>query len=314
MQARPASLPPTGVLFDAPLGDRIEDLLAYSLLYALEGKDRIRVAALSVSKSNLQAAQFCESLARFFMGGSPFLRLPVGLTDDRYSAGPSSMFEPVLSAKDEEDKPRWPYSIRKFTDTADNVPLLRNALTAFHDGNAVVVCTGRATNLARMLSLQGAKEIIQAKARLLVLTDAAGQDSDALAKVKAEWPTPMVCAGDSLNQHLKISLAEFTAKMTWTEHHPVVEAWKAAGPQAATASGAAMAAIHYAANPSGEEITVADFGGKVRSLQVKPEAAPQLLASWLELISFKPEPRRRFRPPVVVDKPPEKPKLPTGPA
>lgn len=314
MQSSSMPLPPAGVLFDAPLGDRVEDLLAFSLLYALDAKDEIRAAALSVSKSNLQAAQFCEALARFFMGGSPFLRLPIGLSDDRYSLESSPMFDPVLSAKDDEGEPRWPHSIQRLVDTADNVPLLRNALTAYHDGNAIVVCTGRATNLAKLLALPGAHDIIVKKARLLILTDAAAADPAARDKVLAGWPTPIVVAGDDLNEHLSLSLADLAARITWTEHHPVLAAWKAMGQDSAIAHGAALAAVWHAARPKSEDLTLATAAGKPARLQVTAAAAPRLTSAWLDLLSFKPEPRRRFRPPPPPAKPPEKPKPASGPA
>jgi hypothetical protein len=312
MQSPPLNLPPAGVLFDAPLGDRPEDLLALTLLYALDAKDEIRAAALSVSKSNLRAAQFCESLARFLQGGTPFLRLPVGLTSDDHARQDSPMFDPVLQARDGEDEPRYPFSIRGLNDTADNVPLLRNALTAYHNGNAIVVCTGRATNLAKLLALPGARGIAAEKARLLVLTSAAASDAEALAAVRKHWPTPIVMAGEALDRELTISHEALASKIAWTKNHPVLAAWQASGGR--PASGAALAAVFHAARPKSEDLTLGPADGNIRPLQLTAGSAARLTEALLELLAFQPVPRRRFRPPPAEVKPPEKPKPPSGPA
>src|ERR1035438_5667603 len=52
--------------------------------------------------------------------------------------------------------PKFARNIVKMNDTADPVALIRNALSAQFDQNAIVLLTGPATNLAGLLALPGA--------------------------------------------------------------------------------------------------------------------------------------------------------------
>src|ERR1700688_656042 len=79
--------PSLGVVFDSDMGSGIDDALALAMLYGYEGKNEARVISISVTNSNLQAAAFCDVVARFYSepagGGSlgAFARpaMPIGL-------------------------------------------------------------------------------------------------------------------------------------------------------------------------------------------------------------------------------------------
>src|SRR5215831_12607128 len=79
--------PPVGVVFDAGMGNRIDDALAMALLYGLDGKNEARVAALAVSTPSLNAAAFCDVIRQFYTitGTGPFAGffrgLPIGLAN-----------------------------------------------------------------------------------------------------------------------------------------------------------------------------------------------------------------------------------------
>ena len=68
MQSPEEKKPPVGIIFDSDLGNRIDDTLALALLYGFDGKREARVVSVSVSKSNLKAAAFCETVGRFYAG------------------------------------------------------------------------------------------------------------------------------------------------------------------------------------------------------------------------------------------------------
>src|SRR5690349_37342 len=60
--------PSVGVIFDADLGNTIDDALALALLYGLQGKNESRVISVSVSKPSVKAAAFADALVRFYTG------------------------------------------------------------------------------------------------------------------------------------------------------------------------------------------------------------------------------------------------------
>src|SRR5229473_6464875 len=78
--------PPVGFIFDSDMGNSIDDALALALLYGFDGKNEARVVSVSVSKPNLKAAAFCETVGRFYAGtvssgfGGSGRTLPIGLS------------------------------------------------------------------------------------------------------------------------------------------------------------------------------------------------------------------------------------------
>jgi len=170
------------------MGRNIDAALALSMIYGL---GRGRLIAAGISNSSLDAAAFVEGLARFYMAGV----LPIGLAED----GPRLNDAPMLSV------PLAARRIRDVTDTADPAVVFRNGLLTQQDQQAIAVLAGPATNLARTLILPGARDIVAAKVRLLVM--AAGEfrggrvdpriraDVASARKLLAEWPSPLVAVG-----------------------------------------------------------------------------------------------------------------------
>lgn len=187
--------PPLGVIYDVSFGDSSEDAQALALLYTLASRNECRVAAVSISKPSLKAAIAADIVARQ-AGASPRRALPIGLATE----GPGSEDTPALSAildgKHES-------AIRSLNDTAEPHALIRNALTAQHDQNAVIVCCGRLSNLRLTLDLPGTRPFIEQKSRMLVVAagDFSGAaqpdpniaiDIPAARRVLTEWPGRIV--------------------------------------------------------------------------------------------------------------------------
>jgi hypothetical protein len=303
--------PPLGVVFDSDLGDRIDAALALAALYTLDGKSELRVISLSVSRPDLKSAAFCEVLARFYNPGGRML--PVGMATGGAPAGTPPMLSVPLGRRNAAGAPVYQHGIAQLNDTADPLALIRNAFTAQQDQNGVMVVAGRMTNLAGVVALPGALEIIARKARLLVVggpRPLARDDAAALGKVLAVWPTPVVVAdfGDTL----RYPAAGIEKDFAWAADHPLLDAWRTATPNDAPAGDAAAAL--YAVRPQAEfwklsvpgTITLRDdgapslapgAGGKHRLLHVDPAQREKLLGVLAELISAKPVPRQsRFRP------------------
>ncbi len=330
MQRGLQAIPPVGIVFDCDLGNDIDDALALALLYGLDGKNECRVVGTTISKPNLKAAALSEVIGRFYSGAvsaafnSVGRTLPVGLATGGGNAADTPMLAVPLAKQTAEGKPAYSHGIHKLTDTADPLDVLRNALSAQHPRNAIVVVAGPASNMAALLRYPPAKPLIAQRCRLLVI--AAGSypdgkpepgiqaDTAAARHLFAEWPTPIVAAGSEVGETIPFPGASIEKDFAWSAAHPVVDAYKAYRPMPYDASTTAMAAVLYAVRSKDSffqlsepgTITVLDDGrtkftpspdGKHRYLIVDQSQKGKIQQDYVELASAKPvprAPRRRF--------------------
>lgn len=328
MQFTGLGKPPVGVVFDSDMGDNIDAALALALLYGFDGKNEARVVSLSVTKSNLQSAAYCDAVARFYAGAvnggfDGFARkLPVGMAVTGKISNSTPMLTETLARVNADGTAQYPNTIHQLNDTADPAALIRNAFTAQYDQNAMAVLCGPATNLVNALRLPGVKDLISRKARLLaVACDSLAQDIPAARRLFAEWPGPIVTAGNDIGAALPFPAASIEKDFAWSPAHPIADAYRAykAMPYDAPASG--MAAVLYAVRPqegyfklsAPGTVAVLDDGsleftaspaGKHRSLIFDPEQKDRILQVYTEVASAKPVPRQRPKKPVkAADKP-----------
>jgi inosine-uridine nucleoside N-ribohydrolase len=328
MQARRQEKPPVGIIFDAGLGNSIDEALALALLYGLDGKGEARVVSLSVSKPNLKAAALCEVIGRFYAGaasgafGAVGRTLPVGLADEGKLPEDTPMLTAPLSKRNGEGAQLYSHGIEKLSDTAEVRALIRNALTAQPDQNCIVVLTGPATNLARVLDLHGVKDLISRKVLFLSVVGGAYSDGPpqfniktdiaAAKKLFAEWPTPIVASGDEVGASLLFPAASIEKDFAWSSAHPVVDAYRAYKPMPYDAPTWAMTAVLYAVRPQEGYFKLSDPGtisvlddgrtkftplpeGRHRYLIMDPAQKDRIIKIYSEIASAKPVPRQPRR-------------------
>ena len=313
MQFQSQARPPVGVVFDADLGNAIDDALALAMLFGFQGRNESRVLSVSTTKSSLAAAIFADVLVRFYTGEpGPFApAIPIGLSLSGNMPAPNPMLDAVVG------NPKYARTIVKMNDTADPVALIRNALSAQLDQNAIVVLTGPATNLAGLLAIPGAPPLIAQKVRYLVVAADALTMSDipAAKRLFAEWPTPVVTAPGELGDAVPFPAASIDKDFAWSDAHPLVAAYRAWRPMPYDAPAAAMAAALYAVHPEGNYFKLSDPGtvdvagdgrirlspapnGKHRTLIFDPAQKDRIQQIYAETASTKPVGRaQRFRPP-----------------
>lgn len=322
MQFTPGK-PPVGVLYDADFGRGIGQALGLCLLYGLDGKNECRVVSISVSRPNLRAAAAAEIFGRFYAGavsgafGAVGRLLPTGLASEGGDKASTPIIDAILDKKTAEGKPAYAHGLQTINDTAEPAPLLRNALTAQHDGNCLIVLNGPASNLAALLDLYNAKPWIERKARVLVIAGGPGFASvpAAARKLLAAWPTPIVYVPAEIGTAIPYPGASIEADFAWSTAHPLVDAYRAGGAMPYDASTTEMAAVLYAIRNEKEKLfgisdagmlSIGDDGsvrfaaeanGKHRQL-LPPDAAQKerIARMYIELASAKPVPRvPRFR-------------------
>ena len=310
--------PAVGIIFDCDMGNRIDDVLALALLYGLDGRNEARVVSVSLTKSNLKAAALADAMIRFYTLG--FSRtLPVGMADDGKMPEDTKILTATLARMNAEGKPAFPHGMNSVNDTAECSALIRNALTAQHDGNAIVVLGGPATNLAKALDLPGVKDLITRKVRYLVMS--AGQfpagDADfniatdvaAAKKVLSEWPGQIIACGNEVGEALLYPGSSIEKDYAWAPVHPVVEAYKAAGSMPYDAPSLDMAAMLYAGRPNEAYFRLSEPGlikirddagteftpsanGKHRHLIIDAAQKDRIVKAYVELAGAKPVVRR----------------------
>jgi hypothetical protein len=307
MQFPGTAKPPVGIVFDSAMR-RIDDALALAMLHGFEGKDQARIAAVCVSNADLQAAQFCDAVGRFYASATTgpaamFMHfMPIGLADGK-AAAESPMLSAPLAKKSADGKPVYATAVKSVNDTADGATLIRNVLMAQYDQNAAVVLSGPATDLARLLDMYGVKEWIARKVRLLCVADSGIQaDAAAARKVFAEWPTPIVTAGREIGEALPFPGDSIDKDFAWSaERHPVVDAYRAYQPMPYDAPSWAMAAMLYAVHPDGGYFKLSGSGNR-RELILDPEQKERIIRTYIEMASAKPVARKPRRPPDDKDK------------
>ena len=324
MQGRGFVKPPTGITFDTDFGTSIDSILTIALLRAMSSKGQCRVISVSVTNSNLKAAQAEEALSDFYLGTSlgPGTGFgggadKIGLATDGKIKTDTPIIKAILDKKNSQGKPAYPYKIESFIDTAECGVTIRNMLLAQNDLNAVVLLDGPAGNLVQLMNLYGAKPQITAKVKHLIAAVGAypngaaengiKTDIAAARKLFAEWPTPIIAVGTEVGEAIPYPGDSLDKDFAWAQDHPLIDAYKAFKPMPYDAVTPGMAAALYAANPDDGyfklsdpgTITVLDdgrtkftpgAGGKHQYLIADPAQKEKIQKLYVELVSAKPVP------------------------
>jgi hypothetical protein len=233
-----------------------------------------------------------------------------------------------------DGKPLYRHGIESLTDTAEVEAVIRNALTAQQDQNAIAVLAGPANNLVRVLDLPGAKDLIAQKVRYLVVAAGAyptggpefsiKTDISAARRLFAEWPTKIVATGSEVGDGLPFPASSIEKDFAWSPAHPVVDAYRSARPMPYDAPSYGMAAALYAVRPQENYFKLSDPGtisvledgrtrftpsaeGKHRYLILDLAQKERIIQTYVELASAKPTPRQpRFRQQKKADEPAKK--------
>jgi len=309
----PERKPPPVLTFDTSI-DGIDQVLALAMLLSYDSKREIRLTSLSLSRNNLQIAEFCDLIGRFY-GTNPTIGMHAKGASD---TGVSPMVASVLSRRTPDGKPAYSRNVTRLNDTADPVALIRNALTAQPDQTATVVLAGPPTNLLGMLALPEGKKLVQKKVRTFILAGPFG-DREGIARLLELWPGSAIFVSEDIGKTLRFPASSIDEDFAWASTHPVIDAFRSANTPATSLQDGvpaiAMAAALFAAHPEEGYFTLSDPGvmtvlaggqlqfitaaqGLHRQLMTGAAQSERIVQAWRQIVSAKPpEPRRGNRGP-----------------
>jgi hypothetical protein len=232
---------PVRLIFDTDLGNDVDDVLALSVLHALETRGQCKLLGVTVTKPDELAAPFVDAMNTFY--GRP--GIPLGFTQARL-ANPPSKFLALVETKD-HGKLRFPHKLRRSSDAPEATRLLRTLLSREADHSVVIIQVGYFSNLAALLDTPGddlsplpGRELARRKvAKLSVMAGSFGrvegsdrflefnvtQDLPAARKVAAEWPGPIVWSGFEIGIAIPFPAASIERDFAYVAHHPAREAY-----------------------------------------------------------------------------------------
>ena len=294
-----AATPPR-VIFDTDIGNDIDDALALAMLHTMESRGEAKLIGVTITKDHPNAAKFVDIVNTFYGRGT----IPIGIVKNGKTPEDSPMLRVPV-----QHTPPYAAANRPPEDAVD---LLQRLLKKEKNGSVVIAQVGFSTNLARLLDVPGAKELIRRKVRLLSMMAGAFPkgnaeynvkiDIPAAQKVFAEWPTPIVTSG------FEIGLAVlYPAKAieAMNANNPVAESYKAYKKMPYDRPTWDLTAVLYGVRPGAGNFTLspagtitvdvagktthtADAKGKHRYLVLAAEKRGEVLKELVDLSSQPP--------------------------
>lgn len=226
------------VIFDTDIGNDVDDVLALSVLHALQTRGDCRILAVTITKPDELAGPFVDVLNTFY--GRP--NIPIGFTHSHLTNEPSKFLK--LAEVQDAGHPRYPHRLKKSSDAPEATALLRRVLAAQPDHSVVLIQVGYFSNLAALLDtgpdanskLNGA-ELVRQKVKFLSVMAGAFktserfheynvvQDLPASKKLAAAWPTPIVWSGFEIGISVPFPAISIQRDFAYVPHHPAAEAY-----------------------------------------------------------------------------------------
>jgi hypothetical protein len=236
--ACPAGAAPVKVIFDTDVGNDVDDVLALSVLHALQSRGECELLAVTITKPDELAGPFVDAMNTFYHRPG----IPIGFTQAGLKNQPSK-FLPLAEAKD-GGKLRYPHRLKRSSDAPEATRLLRRILTRQPDRSVVLVQVGYFSNFAALLdtpgdaaSPLGGRDLVRQKVKLLSVMAGSFkpgnhdreynvvQDLPASKKLARDWPTPIVWSGFEIGVAVPYPALSIERDFGYVPHHPAAEAY-----------------------------------------------------------------------------------------
>jgi hypothetical protein len=236
-----AAAAPVKIIFDTDIGNDVDDVLALSMLHALQARGACRIIGVTVTKPDDLAGPFVDAINTFY--GHP--GIPIGCVRPS-SAEPPSRFLALANARDGGHW-RYPHKLKHGADAPEPAPLLRRLLGREPDHSVVLIQVGYFSNFGALLDTVGGmdspldgRELVRQKVKLLsIMGGAFGaaeqrrhylefnvvKDIAAARKLAADWPGPVVWSGAEIGAAIPYPAVSIEQDYGCVAHHPAAEAY-----------------------------------------------------------------------------------------
>lgn len=229
-----AAAGPVKIIFDTDIGNDVDDVLALSVLHALQARGECEILGVTVTKPDELAGPFVDAMNTFY--GCP--GIPIGCIRPRPDE-PAGKFLSLVNTKD-NGRWRYPHRLQRGSDAPEPTQLLRRLLGQEPDNSVVVVQVGYFSNLAALLDSPEGMALIKHKIRLLSVMASAFapsrqsqhflefnviKDIPSARKLAADWPTPVVWSGFEIGEAVPYPAASIERDFQYVAHHPAAEAY-----------------------------------------------------------------------------------------
>lgn len=238
--------PPVKVIFDTDIGNDVDDVLALSMLHALQSRGDCELLAVTITKPDPLAVPFVDAMNTFY--GRP--GIPIGFTRAELKNDPSKFL--LLAEARDNGRLRYLHRLKMSSDAPAATALLRKILSAQADHSVVLIQVGYFSNFAALLdtarddySPLGGRDLVEQKVKLLSVMAGAfqmigpnahyleynvTQDLPAAKKLAQAWPTPIVWSGFEIGIAAPYPAVSIERDFNYVTHHPAAEAYRLYNP------------------------------------------------------------------------------------
>ncbi|HZM01786.1 MAG TPA: nucleoside hydrolase [Candidatus Saccharimonadales bacterium] len=223
---------PVNVIFDTDIGNDVDDVLALSMLHALQERGDCRLLGVTVTIPDDLAGPFVDAMNTFY----GHLDIPIGSVRPSPTQQPSKFLQ--LANAEDGGKPRYPHKLKHGSDAPESVPLLRKLLRREADHSVVLVQVGYFSNFAALLDAPEDAELVKQKVKYLSVMAGSFKpmpnhflefnvvkDLPASLKLVKSWPTPIVWSGFEIGLALPYPAQSIERDYRYVRHHPAAEAY-----------------------------------------------------------------------------------------
>jgi inosine-uridine nucleoside N-ribohydrolase len=237
----PPGPPSVKIIFDTDIGNDVDDVMALSILHALQTRGDCELLAVTITKPDELAGPFVDAMNTFY--GRP--GIPIGFTHAGLTNVPSRYLH-LANVKD-GGKFRYPHRLLRSSEAPPATQVLRHILSQQPDHSVVMVQVGFFSNLAALMTTPGDSfspltglELVKRKVRFLSVMAGAFQPSEsnnhfceynvindipAAQKVARDWPTPIVWSGFEIGVAVPYPSVSIERDFAYVAHHPTAEAY-----------------------------------------------------------------------------------------
>jgi inosine-uridine nucleoside N-ribohydrolase len=302
---------PVRLLLDTDIGNDIDDTLALAMIHAMQSRGEVELLGVTVTKDNPYAAPFVDLLNTFY--GRP--EIPVGAVRDGKTRENSDMIKVPAERRTSAGAYLYPHKLTNGRSAPEAVLLLTHLLSWQPDASVSVVQIGFSTNLARLVSSPGGRNLVAKKVKQLYVMGGnfvepkpeynIYTDPEAAESLLQAWPTPILFSGYEIGLAVTFPYNAVANSLEWTKDNPVADAcrlfFRKPENRPAWDPTAVLAAVRpdkqyfrvsspgrVKLGPKNTTVLIPDPSGNCRFLIVDPAGAKRAQHDMIELLTTAP--------------------------